>query len=637
MMTLFNWFPRRNPTLPQTVNPAQKAARQAQLEVNRHRYQWKNVEKLNEIPMAVEVPYTDQPTLAWYLKAAAALVKVATNELVDKLDGDRDIAQAKRELESVRHEFAPLAEGESWSNKLLFQAKTMASDPRDRVIRAMKQLQTAIEAAPQDNSRAEDLIPYNAIFDTIELPDIAKTFSTDETFARLRVAGPNPTLIARLEQLPAHFPVTEAGFQKVMGADDSLTTALQEKRVFWLDYSALQLLADHTGTWSPTDGTGQTYTKSLAVPMALFAIPKGGESLKPVAIQCGLDPAEYPVVYAEPSESAGAAYWQWQAAKSAVQFADANYHELFVHLARTHLVMEAVTIATYHHLAATHPLCILLVPHCEGTLSINHRATGDLINTGGPIDRVFAANVEFSQQAAGTDRLSFNFHEMMPPNDFAKRQVDDAAVLKDYPYRDDALLIWNVIHDWVETYVQVYYRSDADVANDSELAAWVEFLQTDGRIKGFPAVTNRETLIDVLTMIIFTGSAQHAAVNFPQRTVMSYAPAFAAAIWGGDVNNTSSREEWLQLLPPIAVAKEQLRTLYFLGSVYYRKLGEYRSNDFPYLPWLQDPKIIHRGGSLDQFQTALRKAEEEIKRRNQARKEPYPFLLPSGIPPSINI
>ncbi len=72
-------------------------------------------------------------------------------------------------------------------------------------------------------------------------------------------------------------------------------------------------------------------------------------------------------------------YWQWQAAMSLVQVADGNYHELFVHLGRTHLIIEAFTIATNRCLAESHPVNVLLLPHFEGTLFINNSAAGSLI------------------------------------------------------------------------------------------------------------------------------------------------------------------------------------------------------------------------------------------------------------------
>jgi arachidonate 15-lipoxygenase len=90
------------------------------------------------------------------------------------------------------------------------------------------------------------------------------------------------------------------------------------------------------------------------------------------------------------------------------------------------------------------------------------------------------------------------------------------------------------------------------------------------------------------------------------------------------------------MFPPTHLAMEQLNVLYLLGSVHFRALGDYRSNHFPYLPWFEDHAIIKSGGPLDRFQQSLLKVQATIEARNTARP-PYPFLLPNGIPNSINI
>ena len=127
-------------------------------------------------------------------------------------------------------------------------------------------------------------------------------------------------------------------------------------------------------------------------------------------------------------------------------------------------------------------------------------------------------------------------------------------------------------------------------------------------------------------------------MNFPQRTLMTYAPAVTGAAWGAPPRQESgpTERDWLKLLPALDLAQLQLNTLYALGSVHYRRLGDYLDSDFPYLRWLQDPRVIGTGGPLDRFRQALEEVEDTIRGRNQIRI-PYEFLLPSRIPPSINI
>jgi arachidonate 15-lipoxygenase len=423
--------------------------------------------------------------------------------------------------------------------------------------------------------------------------------------------------------------VTEEGYQSVMGDSDSLKSALAENRLFLLDYKELQALVDNPGEYNGMP-------KQLFAPLALFARPVSEDELVPVAIQRTQTANAPSIVYATEDESSSN-YWPWQTAKSIVQAADGNYHELFVHLARTHLMMEAFTVATHRNLATEHPLNVLLMPHFEGTLFINNTAAKGLISAGSPVDHIFAAVITQSQASSGADRLEYDFYENMLPDNLKERCINDTAILPYYPYRDDALLVWNAIQEWAKEYIDIYYANDDAVAGDTELAAWAAELMNDGKVKGFTQVKTKDQLVQVLTMIIFTGSAQHASVNFPQSSIMTYMPAISGAIWGSENPTGANEEDWLATLPPIGLAPEQLDLLHLLGGIYYRMLGDYRSNDFPYLEWFGDRRVIGKGHALDRFQQSLKIVEAEINQRNTKRKIPYTYLLPSKIPMSINI
>jgi arachidonate 15-lipoxygenase len=408
---------------------------------------------------------------------------------------------------------------------------------------------------------------------------------------------------------------------------DTLADALAEGRLFILDYAVLGQL--QPGSWGGL-------AKYVWQPLALFAVPPGGSSLVPVAIQCGQDPEEWPIFTPSP---AAADQWGWEMAKLVVQVADGNYHELVAHLARTHLVIEGVAMATHRHLATVHPVWALLVPHFEGTLFINEAAATSLIAAGGPIDHIFAGTIHSTQGLAVAARLDFDFTAKMLPHDLAARGVGPGSALADFPYRDDGLLVWEAIRSWAQAYVGLYYASDADVLADTELAAWADCIAGEAAIKGFGPIDSLTALVDACTMIIFTASAQHAAVNFPQKDIMAFAPAVTGAGWQSAPPAQSGQDKpaWLAMMPPMAMALEQLNVLELLGSLHYRPLGDYRSTNAPYTPWFADPRITGAEGPLPQFQAALASIDARIAARNAERLRPYPYLQPSLIPTSINI
>ncbi|HSJ78947.1 MAG TPA: lipoxygenase family protein [Erythrobacter sp.] len=648
--TLTAPVPPAAPTLPQHDSPAQQAARAAQLAVSQSRYVWStDVASLPGVPLAASVPADNLPTLAWWGLLIGISLKIVRNALTVKLGG-----VDAGELDSPRARFeAALAECDAIEASAAALVAPAPSTPgsflghlvadleaavahADRAARItalqahkarLEELMKVDDAAGLGSSTPPSLDAYRALFDTLPLPGIAWTFEDDAEFAALRVAGPNAMLIAAVgSSLPANFPVSAQTYAQVVNGD-TLAAALAEGRLFMLDYAVLGAL--DPGMWGGM-------AKHVWQPLALFAVPPGGASLVPVAIQCGQDPEEWPIF--TPSVAA-ADQWGWEMAKLIVQVADGNYHELVAHLGRTHLVIEGVAMATHRHLATVHPIWALLVPHFEGTLFINEAAATSLIAPGGPIDHIFAGTITSTQALAVAARLDFDFTAKMLPHDLAARGVGPGSALADFPYRDDGLLVWQAIHDWVRQYVALYYASDADVAGDSELDAWAACVTGEAKIKGFGPVTTRAALVDACTMIIFTASAQHAAVNFPQKDIMAFAPAVTGAGWQSAPPSQSGQDKpgWLAMMPPMALALEQLNVLELLGSLHYRPLGDFRATDAPYAPWFADPRVTAPEGPLPVFQAQLANIDTVIAARNADRMRPYPYLQPSLIPTSINI
>lgn len=637
-----------DPSLPQNDTPAQQAARTAQLEATRTVYQWTTaVPTLPGVPAVAQLPSSEEPTLEWWVLLIGIGLNIARNQIAVKLAaiGRGEIVIPEIEIAAMQAECtkiessvaaikAKLANGGGGSIAadihLLIEAveeETLFATLKDHAasLRAMIEMSDAERQAI--GSRApRSLDSYRDLFNTIALPGMAWEFIDDATFARLRTAGPNAAMITGISALPANFPLSAAQYASVVNGD-TLNAALVDGRVYICDYRELEVL--QAGVW-------EGRAKFVYRPMALFALPPGASSLVPVAIQCGQDPAENPIVL--PTPHAGM-QWGWEMAKQVVQVADGNYHELFAHLARTHLVIEAVAVATQRHLAEMHPIWALLVPHFEGTLFINNAAATSLIAPNGPIDHIFAGTITSSQLAAADDRLAFDFAGSMLPAELAARKVADKSALPDYPYRDDALLVWQAIREWAQGYVAIYYANDAAVTGDTELSAWAGAIVGEGRIAGFPAITTRAALADVCTMVMFTASAQHAAVNFPQRAIMEFAPAVTGAGWAAAPTAQAGNEKagWLAMMPPVSLALEQLDTLYLLGSLYYRPLGDYRCRSFPYPQWFRDPAVIGPEAPLPRFQAALVQVEQQIVARNAGRMYPYPFLQPSLIPTSTNI
>jgi arachidonate 15-lipoxygenase len=329
-------------------------------------------------------------------------------------------------------------------------------------------------------------------------------------------------------------------------------------------------------------------------------------------------------------------------ARTAVQVADGNFHQAIAHLGHTHLVIEAAALAMYRNLAPCHPVRKLMDPHFEGSFYINDAADSELTRPGGGVDRVMAGTIEFSRKVACDSVLSWSFRDTMLENNLRARGLDNLDTLPDYPYRDDARLIWAAIRDWVESFLRIWY-TDKKVREDVEIQAFFAELGAEdgGRLKDVPKPTTVVGLRDALTHIIFTGSAQHAAVNFPQLPIMSYTPAFPLAAFAASPgDHPADFQDWMMQLPPLAIAQLQQSLGQLLGGVHYTRLGDYKLGlfsgaldllnlkDFADEPQTDGPRKV--------FKRRLEEIGDLIRVRNESRV-PYEYLLPEKIPQSINI
>lgn len=488
-----------------------------------------------------------------------------------------------------------------------------------------------VESAPQSPT----LDDYDEQFQLIKKPAIAYNFQQDLIFAYLQVAGSNPLVIEQFQTADSRLPVTAEQYTQIaaqFGITDSLAAALGDGRLYVADYALLNSLVN--GSFVSPELVQQKY---LATPVALFAVPPVGSqsrSLFPVAISYPQTTISTQWTLFTPLDGES-----WMTAKNIVEMTDSNYHEVVSHLGRTHLVVEPFIVPT-HHLPENHCLRTLLIPHFEGTVLINYGAHAVLVAPGGSVDSLLASSVGGDQALAAkaTQSYLFNFNEISFPQTLANRNVTDTTKLPTYPYRDDGLLIWNAIESWVRDYFNIYYTDDLSVQKDTDLQTWALTLVSlqGGRLQNFGddgqgKIQTKEYLVKAVATVIFTASAQHAAVNFAQKELMMYTPAFPLARYLAAPTNPQNSESFIKGLPSLSQAQSQISTLYLLGSVYYTELGQYSPSAFPENAQLQ--------AALKTFQANLQAAETTIKERNRQadRLMPYEFLLPSQIPQSINI
>jgi arachidonate 15-lipoxygenase len=459
-------------------------------------------------------------------------------------------------------------------------------------------------------------------------------------------AGKAPELALDLAALTAKMPVTDAMLRSASG-DSSLTLqrAAEIGRLYALDLTMLdgvptsKLHGDH---------------RYLAAPIALFSwnpepgpgYPEGRGSLQPVAIQVGQkhDPATCPIFL--PGGDAAA----WRLAKFWLLNALAVQHETVAHLGACHLTVETLVVATNRQLSYEHPILALLKPHFRFTLDINEGAKHSLIIPHGVVASVLSPSIAGSLGMVRDARLAWRFDQNLPHRLFALRGVDRER-LPEFPFRDDTLLLWDAIRDYVRAYLACFYGGNDDVRADTEVQAWVQELtsSTAAGFRGLGGLTftggaegqgtaqlgSFDYLVDMVSLIVYTAGPQHANVNYAQYPLMSYPPSVSGSAYAPPPSGgkpATSPDPLLSVLPPVDVALYQVAFGYLLSSVQYDVFGTYTDN--PRRPYFADRRA--EAVNVD-FRMALAVIEAEIRKRNRTRPLPYENQLPSMIPNSISI
>ncbi|MCB9762121.1 MAG: lipoxygenase [Alphaproteobacteria bacterium] len=582
------------PLLPQ--NDPASDQRMITLQKKRKDYAW-TFDKYPYLPMLAKVPKSEVAPKAWSDVVNGAFKTALANNI-----------RSNKDLGSLR----------GIADRVGELAESLGDLFDDHSFRELSNDLLSLILAGNVTGRASSIEDFSQFFQTIPLPAVASKYATDAYFSRKAVCGANPESLARVSALSDRVPVTDAMLQQV-SPGDRLDAALAEGRLFTADYGMLQGL-------EPNAVHGPK--RYVYAPTVLYVVPPGQGTPAAFAIQVGRTPgADNPVF--TPADG-----WGWTLAKTHASVADTIAGALWFHHARTHIVAEPFVVSAHRQLAPNHPLLRLLLPHFEGTLYINELGWKTVFAPDGLLDWFTGATRPSLRDMVVRSAQEFRFEDSILPRRFAARGVDDASVLSDFPYRDDALLVYGAIHDWVEAYIGVYYPDDGAILADLELQGWLaEVTAPDaGGIQGLGEqgrFRTRAYLVDVLSQLLYAGSALHAAMNFPVSSEMAFVPN---SPFGAYTTRPTRKDGWteadfLALLPPLDAAQRQFDTAYLLGESRFGKIGAYTEG------WFSDPRVTPH---VDRFKANLADIELTIDERN-ARRPAYIHLKPSRIPPGINI
>ncbi|CDQ83396.1 unnamed protein product [Oncorhynchus mykiss] len=185
--------------------------------------------------------------------------------------------------------------------------------------------------------------------------------------------------------------------------------------------------------------------------------------------------------------------------------------------------------------------------------------------------------------------------------------------------------------------VSLYYHYDSDVVEDTELQAWIKDIAEEGfvdvpRFGLARELHNKTELITLLSVAIFTSSAQHAATNNGQFDWCAWVPNTPCTMRHPPPTDKDAvtMEMIMDTLPDVSQTCLEMAITWHLGRPQPDAipLGQYREQ---YFTESQAQEVI------DKFKQELKEIEEHILTQNEGLELPYLFLLPSRIENSITI
>lgn len=465
------------------------------------------------------------------------------------------------------------------------------------------------------------------LFAKFKVPSVADRWQTDEEFARQMVQGVSPVHIRSCTELPADFELTEETVYGLLQPGMTLQEAMEKHRIFQLDFSSLAGIK----MYDKTDEKGEREQRWAPPARALFFEMENGQQ-RALAIQ--LEPGG--LVFTSKDHR-----YDWLAAKMFLRCAEGNVHQMVAHAINTHFVMEPFVMATLRNLAACHPVYKLMKRHFRYTLAINEGARGSLLAEGAVFDTFMATggpdkgHLQLAVEAYKTWKLEDN----ALPHDLETRGVADPEVLAYYPYRDDGLLIWDAIEEYVRDTLAIFYADDETLQNDNEMQDWWKDVITHGHdVSKMPCEDLHKVsdLTRILTTVIWTVSCLHAAVNYQQYEHYAFLPNAPLCMRAPPMTERGTLDEkaLVNMMPSRTQGVWQVAIGRALAS--FGKDEEYLLDEIVgfHEEYFEEPACK---ALIRRFHERMVVAQATIDERNRSRPVPYMQLNPNTVPASITI
>ncbi|KAI1826649.1 lipoxygenase [Xylaria intraflava] len=339
---------------------------------------------------------------------------------------------------------------------------------------------------------------WQTSFPSGPIPGMLSNFTDDRTFSMMRLSA-NPYRIKRVKPSDTLlFPVDNA--EEISGL--SLNDLQAQGRLFLEDFSELKELP-------PTDKFGagcQGY---------FYIHPQSGDFL-PLAVRPLVKGREDSALVYTPKDEPT----DWLLAKMFLNQNDAWY-VTWGHITQSHSAAEAPYLAAIRTLSESHPV-LVLINRIEKTPwgirpLLEAGVEAGTVPNAGPAYYAWTsvAGRTYANQVYNSGEVSMfegNYYRT-----FLERQglinCTYGPALKSFPFYEDASVVTEAIRGFMTSFVDSYYPSDSDVAQDTELQAWQRETNV-AKVVDFPkSITTKQILVDILTHQAYLGAIVHGVTS----------------------------------------------------------------------------------------------------------------------------
>ncbi len=206
---------------------------------------------------------------------------------------------------------------------------------------------------------------------------------------------------------------------------------------------------------------------------------------------------------------------QWLLAKQIALASASNQISLVQHFNYVHLACGGpLAIATRNELDHDHLICRLIWPHTYGTQNSNYLVTRLQLVKGGAFETMFSFTYQGLWKLYSDTYHSYRASVIVPELDWHDRGLQDAPF--DTPVQDNLIQLYDVMHAHARRYIFAYYDSDAELAGDAQVVAWIKALNEmipNGVTRIVGEDITREGVARLIGGFINMASVQHEALG----------------------------------------------------------------------------------------------------------------------------